>query len=430
MSNMKYIGGSIMRNQDAIQRAFDAAAVIYKDLGVDVHKAMEIASNTAVSMNCWQGDDVVGFDTEALTGGIAVTGNYPGRATTPIELRQDAEVAMALIPGRKNFNLHASYAELNGEKVDRDEYRIEHFQNWVDWAKELEIGLDFNPTFFSHDKTDGDFTIASDKKDVRKFWIEHGKRCREIGAEFGKQLGETCLNNFWLPDGYKDLTADTKAPRERMIESLDEIFAEEISKEYLKDAIESKLFGLGIESYTVASHEFALLYAQTRNILSTLDAGHFHPTEVISAKFSAVLCFLDEILLHVSRPVRWDSDHVILFDDELQNIMKEIVRGDYLDRVHIGLDFFDGSINRISAWTIGTRNAQKALLFALCEPIDLIRKAENDRNFGNRLAFIEETKTLPFNAIWDYYCMTEGVPVGTDWIDKVTKYEKDVLLNR
>lgn len=419
-----------MNNQDRILKAYDLAKDSYKACGVDVEVAMERIGNVPISMHCWQGDDVIGFDADTLTGGIATTGNYPGRATNPEELRQDIDVALGLIPGAIKLNLHASYAERGNDNVDRDAYTVKHFQTWIDWAKERKLVMDFNPTFFSHAKMDGDFSLASPKEDVRKFWIEHGKRCREIGAAMGEQLGQPCVLNFWMPDGYKDLPGDTSTPRARMLTSLDEIFAQDYSREHLKDAIESKLFGLGVESYTVASHEFAYGYAITRKKLYTLDAGHFHPTEVISAKISAALCYLDELMLHVSRGVRWDSDHVIVLDDELQNIMREIIRGDYLNRVNIGLDYFDASINRISAWVIGMRNAQKALLMAALEPYAGIQKAEQEGNYGKRLALIEEAKTLPFGAVWDYYCMKQNVPVGADWLETVEKYEKDVLHNR
>lgn len=411
-------------------KAYDLAKDAYQACGVDVDAAMGKIENMPISMHCWQGDDVIGFDADTLTGGIATTGNYPGRATNPEQLRRDIDLALDLIPGAIKINLHASYAERHDDNVDRDAYTVKHFQTWIDWAKERKLGMDFNPTFFSHDKMDGDFSLSSPKENIRKFWIEHGKRCREIGAAMGEQLGQPCVLNFWMPDGYKDLPADTSTARARMLSALDDVFAEEYPQEFLKDAIESKLFGLGVESYTVASHEFAYGYAITRKKLYTLDAGHFHPTEIISAKISAALCYLDELMLHVSRGVRWDSDHVIILDDELQNIMREIIRGGYLNRVNIGLDYFDASINRISAWVIGMRNAQKALLMAAVEPYADILKAEQAENYGKRLALIEETKTLPFGAVWDYYCMKQNVPVGADWLKTVEKYEVDVLRNR
>lgn len=420
-----------MKDQSQIMKAYELARDAYAEQGVDVEQAIAKIGNVPISMHCWQGDDVIGFDASSLTGGIATTGNYPGRASTAPQLRQDMSKALSLIPGTTKVNMHASYAEKNGENIDRDAYTIKQFQSWVDWAKEEGVGMDFNPTFFSHDKLDNNFTLASPKKEIRQFWIEHGKRCREIAADMARQLGQPCVLNFWMPDGYKDVPADSKTPRERMLASLDEIFsAQDYSPNLVKDALESKLFGLGIESYTVASHEFSYGYAIARKKLYTLDAGHFHPTEVISAKISATLCYLDEILLHVSRGVRWDSDHIILLDDELQNIMKEVVRGDYLHRVNIGLDYFDASINRISAWVIGMRNARRALLMAALEPYAAIRQAENEENLSKRLALMEESKTLPFGAVWDYYCMKENVPVGLDWLTAVEQYERETLSAR
>lgn len=419
-----------MMDEKKLQGAFEYASDVYASYGVDVQKAMDAAAKTPISMHCWQGDDVIGFDSDTLTGGIATTGNYPGRARDAQDLRTDISQAMSLIPGKQKLNLHASYAELNGEKVDRDAYTIKHFEAWLQWAKEKGVGLDFNPTFFSHPKMDGNFTLASADDGVRSFWIEHAKRCREVGQEFGKALNQPCVINYWMPDGYKDNPADTRAPRERMTQSLDEIFQQSIDSQYVLDAVESKLFGLGIESFTVASHEFSLGYAISRGKLYTLDAGHFHPTEVISAKISAVLNFLDKVLLHVSRGVRWDSDHVVALDDELQNIMREIVRGGYLDRVYIGLDYFDASINRVAAWVIGMRNAQKALLKALLEPTDLLRKLESQGDLTGRLAWMEECKTLPFAPVWARYCQTQNVPGDGDWIGVVRQYENDVLSKR
>ena len=416
-----------MTDQQVLQ-GYRYAKSIYEGLGVDIEKAMKRADAIPISMHCWQGDDVIGFDgTGALTGGIAATGNYPGRARTPHELRQDIHTAFQLIPGVKKLNLHACYAEKDGKKVDRDAYTIEHFQNWVDWALQHGIGLDFNPTFFSHPNMDGNFTLASRDESVRRFWVEHGKRCREIGYEMAKQLKKPCAVNYWMPDGYKDVCADTLTPRVLMTKSLDEIFAPSIDEALVPCSIESKLFGLGVESYTVASHEFSLGYAISRNKCYTLDTGHFHPTEVISAKISSVLSFLNNVLLHVSRGVRWDSDHVILLDDELQSIMDEILLNGFENRVFIGLDYFDASINRIAAWVVGMRNARKAILNAALAPIEAIRAAEAGGNFTKRLALQEERKTLPFGAIWDYYCMTRDVPVGGEWIAEVKCYERDVL---
>ena len=414
-----------------ICKGYEYAKAQFAAAGVDTEAAMAKADAIAVSMHCWQGDDVIGFDSVGeLTGGIATTGNYPGRARTAQELRQDIVFAKTLIPGATKLNLHASYAEKHGKKIDRDAYTIDEFREWVDFAKEQGFGLDFNPTFFSHPKMDGDFSLSSFDKGTRDFWIEHGKRCREIGLAFAKALGQPCAINYWMPDGYKDICADTKVHRDLMTESLDAIFAPAIDEALAPCAIESKVFGIGVESYTVASHEYSYGYALSRGKLYTLDAGHFHPTEVISAKLTACLQFLDKVLLHVSRPVRWDSDHVIILDDELQKIMDEIVHNGLESRVYIGLDYFDASINRVAAWAIGMRNARKALLLACLAPADAIRAAERSGDLTARLALQEERKTLPFGAVWDYYCMKQGVPVGSDWLEQVRAYEKDVLADR
>ena len=418
-------------NESIIIKGFEYAREVYAGHGVDIEAAMDTIDGVPVSMHSWQGDDLIGFDgIGELTGGIATTGNYPGRATTPDELRSDIEKAVEQIPGAIKLNLHACHGETKGKNVDRDAFTIEHFQSWADWAKQRDIGLDFNPTYFSHPMMDGDFSISSRDKAKRDFWIEHGKRCREIGREFGRQLGKTSIVNYWMPDGYKDLTADTAAHRQIMIESLDEIFAEKMDEKLVLESVESKLFGLGVESYTVASHEFSLLYAASRKKLYCLDAGHFHPTETISSKFSAIMQFVDKAMLHISRGVRWDSDHVVTWDDELQNIMSEIVRNDYLGRVFIGLDFFDASINRLACWIIGVRNAKKALLKAALDPMARIKQCEIDGDFTSRLALLEETKSLPFAPVWDYYCMKSGVPVGDNWLDEIKRYEDEVLVLR
>jgi len=417
-------------NENQIIRGYEYAKEVYAGVGVDVDAAIARADAIPVSMHCWQGDDVIGFDgVGELSGGIATTGNYPGRARTPEELRADIDVALSMIPGETKLNLHACYAEKNGKNVDRDEYTIEQFQNWVDFAKERKMGLDFNPTYFSHPKMDGDFSLSSYDKGTRDFWVEHGIRCREIGLEFAKQLGKPCGINFWMPDGYKDVCADTKKHRDLMTESLDRIFAPDIDENLVQCGIESKVFGIGVESYTVSSHEYAFGYAVSRNKLYTLDSGHFHPTEVISAKLTACLQFLDKVLLHVSRPVRWDSDHVIMMDDEIQKIMDELIINNLEDRALIGLDYFDASINRIAAWAIGMRNARKAILNACLAPA-AIQNAEHDRDLTSRLALMEERRTLPLGAVWDYYCMTKGVDVGADWLARTKKYEADVLVNR
>ncbi len=418
-------------NEELILKGYEYAKAQYAAVGVDVDAAIAKADSIPVSMHCWQGDDVIGFDgVGELTGGIATTGNYPGRATTPDQLRDDIRFAKSMIPGAVNLNMHACYAEKNGKKIDRDEYTVEQFQGWVDLANELNMGLDFNPTFFSHPNMDGDFSLSSYNPDVRKFWIEHGKRCHEIGQDFAKATGKTCAINYWMPDGYKDICVDTKKHRDLMTESLDEIFSTFTDRKNVVCGLESKVFGIGVESYTVASHEYSYGYAVKNNLAYTLDAGHFHPTEVISAKLSACLQFVDNAILHVSRPVRWDSDHVVILDDELQKIMDEIVHNNYQDRVFIGLDYFDASINRLACWAIGMRNARKALLSACLAPIDAIKNAEYTNDLTSRLALMEERKTLPFGAIWDYYCMKSGVEVGNDWLAKVKKHESDVLSAR
>ncbi len=417
-------------NEQSVTRGYAYAKEQYAAYGVDVEAAMEKADRIPVSMHCWQGDDVIGFDGGgALSGGIAATGNYPGRARTAQELRADIDFARTMIPGAVKLNLHASYADKHGRDIDRDAYTIAEFQEWADWAKGQGLGLDFNPTYFSHPRMDGDFTLSSLDKGTRDFWIEHGIRCREIGLEFARQLGQPCAVNYWMPDGYKDACADTKLRRDLMRESLDAIFAPVIDEELVPCGLESKLFGIGVESYTVASHEFSYGYAVKNRKLYTLDAGHFHPTEVISAKLTACLEFLDKVLLHVSRPVRWDSDHVVLLDDELQKIMDEIVLNGLEDRVLIGLDYFDASINRIACWTIGMRNSRKALLSACLAPA-AIRQAERSGDWTTRLAVQEERKTLPLGAVWDYYCMTRGVDAGQDWLKRVKQYEADVLSKR
>jgi L-rhamnose isomerase len=417
-----------MSDVDTIEKTFEAARQRYAELGVDTERAIERLSKIAVSLHCWQGDDVRGFESsEGLSGGgIMATGAYPGRARTADELRTDLEKALSLIPGRHRLNLHAMYAETGGKKIERNEIRPEHFSAWIDWAKTNGLGMDFNGTFFSHPKAESGFTLSSADEGIRKFWVEHGIACREIGAAMGKKLGTPCVTNVWIPDGYKDIPVDRKGPRDRLKKSLDEIFAQKMNRKWLLDSVEGKLFGIGSESYVVGSHEFYLGYAIQNNILLCLDAGHFHPTEVISDKISSVLTYLDRILLHVSRGVRWDSDHVVILSDELRAIAEEIVRGDYLERVHIGLDFFDASINRVAAWVIGTRCMLKALLIALLEPTGNLRQAEAGGDCTTRLAVLEELKTMPFGAVWDYYCTRQDVPAGTAWLKEVWDYEKRV----
>ncbi|APW62003.1 L-rhamnose isomerase [Paludisphaera borealis] len=415
-----------------VDQAFALAKERYAELGVDVDKALSRLARIPISLHCWQGDDVGGFENagEELGAGLAVTGNYPGKARTADELRSDLDKALSLIPGTHRLNLHASYAETGGKAVDRDALEPAHFQGWIDWAKSNRMGMDFNPTYFSHPKASDGWTLAHPDKAIRQFWIDHGIACRKIGAAFGKALGTPCVTNVWIPDGMKDLTVDRKGPRERLAQALDAMFVDPIDPKLNLDAVEGKLFGLGSENYVVGSHEFYLGYALSRKKLLCIDAGHYHPTEVISDKLSSALTFLDEVLMHVSRGVRWDSDHVVLLTDEIEGIAQEIVRGDYLDRVHIGLDFFDASINRVAAWVIGTRSMIKALMLALLEPIDALRKFEAEGDYTSRLALLEDLKSLPSGAVWDKYCQSREIPVGPAWIADVKKYEADVLSKR
>jgi L-rhamnose isomerase len=411
--------------------AYDLAKECYQQVGVDTEKAISRLGRIAISLHCWQGDDVGGFEStgESLGGGLAVTGNYPGKARTPEELRSDLEKAFSLVPGKHRLNLHAFYAETGGKRVERNELEARHFANWIDWARKIRIGLDFNPTFFSHPKSADGFTLSHRDKGIRQFWIEHGIACREIGAAMGRALGKTCITNVWIPDGHKDTPADRKGPRERLTSSLDAIFKKPLPPKFNLDSVEPKLFGIGSESYVVGAHEFYLGYAISRKKLLTLDAGHYHPTEGIADKISSVMQFLPEILLHVSRGVRWDSDHVVTLTDDLQAIAREIVANGYTDSVHIGLDYFDASINRIAAWVIGTRNMLRALLVALLEPPG-IKEAETGGDYTARLALQEEARALPFGAVWDRYCEIKNVPVGKLWLEETKVHERDVLSKR
>lgn len=412
--------------------AYELARERYAALGVDADAALATLARTPISLHCWQGDDVGGFENAggAPGGGLAVTGNYPGKARTPDELRADVDQALALIPGRHRLNLHASYAELAGPKVDRNAYTIAQFQGWVDWAKARGLGMDFNPTYFAHPLAVDGITLTHPDPTIRQFWIEHGIACRRIGAEMGRQLGSPTVTNVWIPDGSKDQPVDRKAPRERLAAALDAIFAEPLDSAQNLDAVEAKLFGIGSESYVAGSHEFYLGYAITRQKLLCLDAGHFHPTESVADKISSVLQFVPAILLHVSRGVRWDSDHVVLLDDPTRAIFEEIVRGGFLARTHIGLDYFDASINRVAAWVIGTRNALKALLLALLEPSAKLHEYETGGDFTSRLALLEELKSMPFGAVWDEHCRRQEAPIGLLWMDEVKRYERDVLSRR
>ncbi|MGY0691458.1 L-rhamnose isomerase [Virgibacillus sp. FSP13] len=411
---------------------YQTAKKAYEKWGINVDGALEQLKKVSISVHCWQGDDIGGFEVnqQELSGGIDVTGNYPGKATTPEELRSDLKKALSFIPGKHRVNLHAIYGETNGEVVERDQIKPEHFESWVNWAKENELGLDFNPTLFSHPKADDGLTLAHPDKEIRDFWIRHCIASRKVAEYFGKELGTPALTNIWIPDGYKDIPSDRLTPRRRLKDSLDEIFKVEIDEKYNVDAVESKLFGIGSEAYVVGSHEFYMGYALKNNKLCLLDTGHYHPTEMVSNKISAMLLYSDKLALHVSRPVRWDSDHVVILDDELREIGLEIVRNDALDKVSIGLDFFDASINRVAAWTIGTRNMIKALLYAMLTPNEHLKQLQEEGDFTERLALMEEFKTYPFGAIWDYYCEQMGVPVKETWLEEVKKYEKTILSNR
>ena len=414
-----------------IEAAWQLAKARYASLNVDVETVLEQLDQIPVSMHCWQGDDVAGFENTGgpLTGGIQATGNYPGKASTPDELRADLEQAFALIPGPKRLNLHAIYLE-SAQPVARNEIAPEHFSTWVEWAKRHQLGLDFNPTCFSHPLSADGFTLSHPDEKVRRFWIEHCQASRRISAYFGRELGTPSVMNIWVPDGMKDLTIDRLAFRQRLLSALDEVIAEPLDQAHHIDAVESKLFGIGAESFTVGSSEFCLGYAASRGTALCLDAGHFHPTEVISDKISSAILYVPRLLLHVSRPVRWDSDHVVLLDDETQAIAHEIVRHKLLNRVHIGLDFFDASINRIAAWVIGTRNMKKALLRALLEPKETLRTLEQNGDYTARLALLEEQKSLPWQAVWEHYCQRHDVIPGSEWLQQVRQYEETILTQR
>ena len=419
-------------SSDGGDRAYACACEQYAHWGVDVEAAIMRLAAVSISLHCWQGDDVGGFENtgEALGAGLAVTGAYPGKARSADELRSDVETALKLIPGSHRLNLHASYAETGGQAVPRDALEPAHFQGWMDWAKFHRLGLDFNPTFFAHPLAADGWTLAHSDPSVRQFWIDHGAACRKIGAAMGQALGTACVTNVWIPDGSKDVRIDRRGPRERLAQALDQVFAAPLDPRYHKDAVEGKLFGIGSESYVVGSHEFYLGYAITREKLLCIDSGHYHPTESPADKISAVLCSLEEILLHVSRGVRWDSDHVVIQSDELQAIAHELVRGDYLARVRIGLDFFDASINRVAAWVVGARALLKALLAAMLEPTPMLRSLEAQGDLTARLAYLEEQKTLPLGAVWDHYCATRGVPTGRAWLEHVRTYEREVQSRR
>lgn len=415
-----------------IKKRYEQARELYKDIGVDTDLAIKKLSEVSISMHCWQGDDVTGFvGATGPSGGIQATGNYPGKARTPEELMDDIDKALSLIPGTHRINLHASYAIMEeGDTSDRDNLKPEHFKPWVNFAKERGLGIDFNPTFFAHPMADSSLTLSNPDDNIRKFWINHGKASLKISEYIGKELGKPCLMNIWIPDGYKDIPADRYSPRKRLKESLDEILSVDYDKKHVLVSVESKVFGIGLESYTVGSHEFYMNYAAKNKILCLLDSGHYHPTETISDKIPSLLLFSDKVALHVTRAVRWDSDHVVLFDDELREISKEIVRNHALDRVLIGLDYFDASINRISAWVVGMRNMMKGILYALLLPNKTLGEYQNEGDFTSQMVLQEELKTYPFGDVWDYFCQMNNVPIRQGWYSKVKDYEEEVLLKR
>lgn len=418
--------------ENRIREGYAYAKKAYAAFGVNTDEVLEKMKDRHISLHCWQGDDVKGFEVGAggASGGILSTGSYPGAARSGEELRADYEKAFSLIPGRHRVNLHAIYAETDGMTVERNEIRTSHFRKWIDWARKLDIAIDFNPTCFGHPMAASGFTLGSKDEKVRKFWVGHVACCRKIAADIGRELGKACIMNIWIPDGMKDIPADRMGYRMQVKKSLDEIFAVKYDRRYLIDAFESKLFGIGVESYTAGSHEFVMGYALKNNITMTFDMGHFHLTESIADKISSVLLFSDDLLLHVSRPVRWDSDHVTILNDDLIAVAQEVKRCDAFDRVYYALDFFDGSINRITAWVSGTRAVLKSILFALLEPTDLIVEAENKAIYGNRMALMEEFKTLPFGAVWDKYCMDMNTPAGSSWLEDIREYEESVLMKR
>lgn len=415
-----------------IEKRYEEAKKLYAELGIDTDKALEALDKFPISMHCWQGDDIVGFDgAGALSGGIQTTGNYPGKARTPEELMADIDKVLSITPGKNHrINLHASYAIFEeGERVDRDKLEPKHFAKWVEFAKERNLGLDFNPTIFSHPKAEG-LSLASADKEIRDFWIRHSQACIRISEYFANELNTHCLMNIWIPAGLKDIPGNRMAPRRRFKESLDEILSIDYDKEKVLVCLESKVFGIGMESYTVGSSEFTINYAKEAGIVPLMDNGHYHPTEVVSDKLSSMLLFNDKVALHVTRPVRWDSDHVVLFDDETKEIAKEIVNNDALDRVLLGLDFFDASINRVSAWTVGMHNMQKSMLSALLMPMDTLSKLQDECNFTKLMALQEELKTYPLGDVWNYYMFQNNLPMNFEWFKEIEKYETEILTKR
>ena len=423
----------IMNRKELTEKAYAIAREQYAIIGIDTDIAIQKMDDVTVSLHCWQGDDVGGFevpDAALSGGGIQATGNYPGKARNINELRSDLEKVITLLPGKYRLNLHALYGDFQGKFVDRDQIEPEHFQSWIDWCKKLGLGMDFNPSFFSHPKAEAGFTLSSKNEDIRKFWVDHLKKCRKISAEIGRQLGTPCIMNIWIPDGSKDTPVDRNAHRVILKKSLDEALSVEYPKEHMKDALESKLFGIGAESMTVGSQEFYLGYAISNNKLICLDNGHFHPTEQVGDKVSSCLLFVDELLLHLTRPIRWDSDHVVTLNEDIQLIVSEIIRNNFLSRVNIGLDFFDASINRLGAYVIGSRTVKKAFMFDFLEPKLQLKKLEENGQLFERLALLEELKSKPFGAVWDYYCMKAGVPVSEDYVAEIQEYERIVLSKR
>lgn len=422
-----------MSSETQIRKRYDLAREQYASAGRETEAALNALASVSLSLHCWQGDDVGGFERAGAAlegGGLQVTGSFPGKARTIEELRQDLGEAYRLIPGKHRLNLHAIYGEFGGKKVDRNEVAPAHFKGWIDWAEANGLKLDFNATCFSHPKADDGFTLSHSSRDIREFWIEHVKRCREISAVMGRELRSPCIHNLWIPDGSKDVSLERWSARARLKESLDKIFSVSYPPAEMKDSVESKLFGIGSESFVVGSHEFYLAYALSRKKIVCLDMGHFHPTESVADKLSALLQFFDEVLLHVSRGVRWDSDHVVILNEDVRNLAEEIVRANALGRVHIALDYFDASLNRVGAWVVGARSTLKALLAALLEPVEKLRAMEAAGDFFGRLALLEESRVLPLGAVWDYYCLTKGVPVGEDWVEEIHRYEALTLRKR
>ncbi len=420
-------------NKELIKKSYQLAKEQYAEIGVNTDNVLKQMDDVVISLHCWQTDDVGGFEKEGAElggGGIQATGNFPGKSKSLVQMRDDLDKVLSLLPGKQRLNLHAIYGEFGGKKIDRDQIEVKHFQGWIDWAKKRKIGLDFNCTCFSHPLADDGFTLSSKNPKIRKFWVEHTKRCRDIAAEMGKQLGTPSVHNIWIPDGSKETPVDRMGLRKLLKKSLDEIFTIKYPKKYLKDSIESKLFGIGSESMVVGSYDFYLGYACQNNTMITLDNGHFHPTEQVGDKISSILLYIDELLLHLTRGVRWDSDHVVTFNDELLLIAQEIIRAKALGRVNIGLDFFDASLNRIGAYVIGTRSAQMAFMYAMLEPYQALLKYEEEGRTFERLSYLELMKSRPFGAVWDYYCMQNKVPAGRDYIEEIMKYEKEVLLKR